>query len=258
MHYQYNYSRDFPSIKDKDERELKARKIIACLRYFFGQDSLDGKTCLDLGSSVGIITRAVAAQGAETIGIDIDWGALNLSSKKRTEKLIGLVMGDGGLTPFKSCQFDLVICSQVYEHVPDIDVLLAEIYRLLKPHGCCFFSGPNKYAIIEEHYNLPFLSWLPRKIAHMFVRMMRKGDEYYEKPLSYKLLRQKLVRFKIVDFTKPLLCNPDLFHMATEVGKMAVIFKMMPTFTWYVIERIVPNFNWMLVKDIYAGVDGEA
>lgn len=258
VRYQHNYSREFPSIKDEDERELKARKIIACLRFFFGRESFDGKICLDLGSSVGIITRAVAAQGAETIGIDIDWEALNLSSKRRTEKLIGLVMGDGGLTPFKPCQFDLVICSQVYEHMPDIDILIAEIYRLLKPHGCCFFSGPNKFAIIEEHYNLPLLSWLPRKIAHMCVRLMRKGDEYYEKPLSYKLLRQKLGRFTIYDFTKPLLCKPDLFYMTKEVGKMAAIFKVMPPFTWYFIERMVPNFNWMLVKDVQPGVDGEA
>jgi ubiquinone/menaquinone biosynthesis C-methylase UbiE len=43
---------------------------------------------------------------------------------------------------FADDSFDCVIASDVFEHVPDLDRLLAEVYRVLKPGGVLFFTTP--------------------------------------------------------------------------------------------------------------------
>ena len=50
--------------------------------------------------------------------------------------------------PVKPDSYDLVLCSQTLEHVPDPKLLLAELHRVLKPGGKLWLSVPLFY---EEH-----------------------------------------------------------------------------------------------------------
>ena len=45
------------------------------------------------------------------------------------------VVGRGEQIPFAEAQFDLVICTQVLEYIPEPAAVVAEIYRVLKPGG---------------------------------------------------------------------------------------------------------------------------
>jgi SAM-dependent methyltransferase len=53
------------------------------------------------------------------------------------------VVARGENIPFVSGMFDLVICTQVLEYVPDPDAVIAEIHRVLKPGGYLFLSVPS-------------------------------------------------------------------------------------------------------------------
>jgi len=44
--------------------------------------------------------------------------------------------------PLRSDEFDLVICTQVLEYVPELRAVIAEIYRVLKPGGSLLLSMP--------------------------------------------------------------------------------------------------------------------
>ena len=59
---------------------------------------------------------------------------------------------------------DVITCSQIYEHVPSDKNLMKVIIGLLKPGGVCYFAAGNRFKIIEPHYKLPFLSYLPKKL----------------------------------------------------------------------------------------------
>jgi SAM-dependent methyltransferase len=48
----------------------------------------------------------------------------------------------GSPLPFRDAAFDAVICTEVMEHVPDAAVLLAEIYRVLRPGGRMLCTVP--------------------------------------------------------------------------------------------------------------------
>ena len=51
--------------------------------------------------------------------------------------------GDAEQLPFEAGTFDRIVCSEVLEHVPDPDVVLAEIARVLKPGGIFVASVPR-------------------------------------------------------------------------------------------------------------------
>jgi len=58
--------------------------------------------------------------------------------------------GDAGALPFASACADAVLCTEVMEHVPDPDAMLAEIRRVLKPGGALLLSVPFIWRIHEE------------------------------------------------------------------------------------------------------------
>jgi len=59
---------------------------------------------------------------------------------------------DGDRTPFVTGSFDLVINNQVLEHVTDLDVVVHEIARVLKPGGSCLSLFPDKGVWREGHW----------------------------------------------------------------------------------------------------------
>lgn len=52
------------------------------------------------------------------------------------------VVARGEDIPFARNLFDLVICTQVLEYVPEPNALIAKIHEVLKPGGCLLLSAP--------------------------------------------------------------------------------------------------------------------
>lgn len=59
---------------------------------------------------------------------------------------VDVVLEPGRPWPFDDGEFDGVICTQVLEHVADLDSLLAEIARVLRPEGLVVLSVPFIYS----------------------------------------------------------------------------------------------------------------
>jgi SAM-dependent methyltransferase len=69
---------------------------------------------------------------------------------------------EGDRIPFDDGSFDWVINNQVLEHVPDLDIVVSEIRRVLKPGGSVLSMFPDKGVWREGHCGIPFLHWFPR------------------------------------------------------------------------------------------------
>ncbi len=65
------------------------------------------------------------------------------------------VLGRGERLPFHDNAFDLVLCTQVLEHVEQPFEVVQEIHRVLKPHGKVFLTT---HGIWKEHAE-PFDRW---------------------------------------------------------------------------------------------------
>jgi SAM-dependent methyltransferase len=249
MRVQRDYSSQFPATADRARRARKAAKITRILEHFTGRD-LAGLVCLEMGCSIGVITERLAETARLAIGVDIDQGAIRQAARRQDSRAL-FVAADVGSVPFMDGTFDVIVCSQVYEHVPSLRLLVSEIYRLLKDDGVCFFSGPNRWAVMERHYGLPFLSWLPARCADQYVRLAGRGQDYYEHPQSARGLRRALCGFSIHDYTPRLLSDPAHFALEEELGVLSRLTASVPVSVWSLLRGWVPNFNWILTKNVY-------
>lgn len=226
-------------------RWRKAHKIITILRDAY-PTALETARLLDVGCGNGAITNALASHVAEIVGTDID-GHLVAEANAHAAENASFVQSDGAALPFADATFDIVVCAQVYEHATNRPALVREIERVLRPGGYCFFSGPNKLAVLEEHYWLPFLSWLPQPFADAYVRLSGRGKEYDVWPMTYWQLRQLWSRFVLVDYTPRLLHTPERFGVEDELGRFRFLARL-PFAFWQATAPFLPNFNWILVK----------
>ena len=148
---------------------------------------------------------------------------------------------------YDSDTFDVVICSQVYEHVPDAQVMMNEIYRVLKPGGVCYFAAGNRLMWNEPHYNLPLLSVIPPYLAHIYLKLTRKGSHYYEKHLSYWGLKKLVGNFKVTDYTRYIIISPIKFHAEYMIKPGSIKAKIATLLTKY-FTWLVPGYIWILKK----------
>jgi len=119
---------------------------------------------LDFGCGAGNLLKAALTQGFDAYGCDLydvkysqDWNA--------AEKVGGLT-DTGRLRrirmpyelPFEDATFDVVVSSEVFEHVLDYPQAIAELQRVMKPGGCFLHIFPSRYLPIEGHIFVPLAS----------------------------------------------------------------------------------------------------
>jgi 2-polyprenyl-3-methyl-5-hydroxy-6-metoxy-1,4-benzoquinol methylase len=211
--YQFNYSSLKPSVFNREQRERKARTILRVCQDFLQRDDLSQLRLLDVGSSSGVIDNYLADYVQSVEGIDIDQPAIAHAQANFAKHNLSFAQGDAMQLEQRDSSVDIVICSHVYEHVPDASRMFKEIHRVLKPGGFCYFSGNNRVMIMEPHYRLPFLSLLPRFLAHGYLRLAGKGSFYHEKHVSYWSLKKLCQAFDIIDYSAKVIADPDKFDI---------------------------------------------
>jgi len=145
-------------------RRQQAQKIINLVRDFINyDDDLQQKTCVDIGCGNGEISFNLAGVFKSVIGIELETRRILVNHNLTYQNNhLQFMVADGSILPFSSGSVDFVVCAQVYEHAKDQKGLINEIWRVLKPNGYCFLSGPNKFAILEETTSCPFYPGYPQ------------------------------------------------------------------------------------------------
>lgn len=244
--YQHGYAAINPQMHAEQGRQRKAATMLEVLREALGADRLAQARLLNLGCSAGIIDAFLAPHVGTVLGIDIDSDAVAAAIRSRAGGNLSFRVADAMALDLADASFDIVICSQVYEHVPDAKRLMAEIERVLAPGGVCYFAATNRWAPIEQHYHLPLLSWLPQRVADGYLRLLRRGDRYYEKHLGYFALRRLAREFRIEDRTGTILADPDRYqagYLFPGRGKRWLAR------AWFALLRpLFPGYIWLLWK----------
>lgn len=232
---------------DIPSRQRKGEKILQIILDFTGKNGLEPTHCLDIGCGPGIISDKIATQFSSTVGIDLDSNAIQFGNHNKISENLKLQLGNVEILPYADAMFDVVVCAQVYEHVSNPEKLVSEIWRVLKPGGICFFSGPNRLALIEEHYFLPLLSWFPHSISNIYVRLFGKNTFYDAYPWYFWQLRRLWQQFDCTDYTFEILHRPDDFGLTG----MATHFTWtiyLPELLRRLVQIFIPNYNWILQK----------
>lgn len=104
---------------------------------------------LDLGCGEGRHALGLAAKykNLRVFAIDININDLNTANTRKTPLNIQspcyFIQGDGRNLPFENNRFDLVICSEVLEHIHQYQHFIAEIRRVMKPDAQLVISVPR-------------------------------------------------------------------------------------------------------------------
>jgi SAM-dependent methyltransferase len=99
--------------------------------------------------------------------------------------------------PFADASFDVVLSNHVIEHVGKHDAQLhhlRELRRVLTADGVGYLAVPNRWMLVEPHYCLAFLSWLPRPLRTPYLKLLRRGEHYDCEPLSLAQLDALLAK----------------------------------------------------------------
>lgn len=245
--YQCHFSQIFPAaVYSVEERERKARTILAVLRDFFKAD-LKTLKLLDIGSSTGIIAHYLSNSFGKVVGIDVDQSAITFARQNFKKDNLEFALIDATDLAFLDHSFDVLICAHIYEHVPDARRLMDEIYRVLKPGGVCYFAACNRLSIREPHYHLPFLSMLPKRLSHLYLRLTGKGKFYHENLLTYKKIRRLVKRFLVIDYTRRIVESPQLFYAGYMIQEGTFKFTL-ASFILRYAYGFCPSYIWLLVK----------
>lgn len=67
--------------------------------------------------------------------------------------------------PVPDCEYDAVLCTQVLEHVPNPDAVIAELHRVLRPGGRLYLTVPLAWELHELPFD--FYRYTPHGLARI-------------------------------------------------------------------------------------------
>lgn len=173
---------------DLGTRWPKAEKIRRLLDAAFAGGP---RRVLEIGTGSGAIAHYFSRvdDGAHEVR------AVDVADQRQVSDGFRFDVYDGRHLPFADRSFDVVISNHVIEHVgsrAEQAAHLAEIGRVLVPGGCAYLAAPSRWQVVEPHFHLPFLSWLPPRWRDAYVRLAGKGNGYDCNPLAHAGLERLL------------------------------------------------------------------
>ncbi|MFN4161832.1 MAG: bifunctional 2-polyprenyl-6-hydroxyphenol methylase/3-demethylubiquinol 3-O-methyltransferase UbiG [Stenotrophomonas sp.] len=144
------------------------------LQYVASRVTLRGARVLDIGCGGGLLSEALAKEGADVTAIDLAPELVKVARLHSLESGVQVdyrVQAAEDLAAEQPGSFDVVTCMEMLEHVPDPGAIIAACHRLLKPGGQLFLSTVNRtpaafaVAIVGAEY---------------VARLLPKGTHHYQ------------------------------------------------------------------------------
>jgi ubiquinone/menaquinone biosynthesis C-methylase UbiE len=98
---------------------------------------------LDFGCGTGDLAARLADLGYQVAGCDIADGMLTEARRSFGKKQIEWTLTDGSTLPYPDSCFDALTASSVLEYVPNVDRVLQEFSRVVRPGGIVAATVPN-------------------------------------------------------------------------------------------------------------------
>jgi 2-polyprenyl-3-methyl-5-hydroxy-6-metoxy-1,4-benzoquinol methylase len=102
-----------------------------------------GAAVVDVGCGGQPLRMAVTALGAHYLGVDVE------QNRAGTVDLVAEITN----IPLAAASFDVVLCTEVLEHIADTSHAFSELARLLRPGGHLIATTPFAYPLHEEPYD---------------------------------------------------------------------------------------------------------
>jgi len=186
------------------------------LAYVDRKAGLNGKRVLDVGCGGGLLSEAMAQRGADVTGIDLGQATIEVAGLHALEsgaKVRYLRESAEEHAAQAPASYDIVICMEMLEHVPDPRSVLQALRTLVKPTGHVVLSTLNRTL---KSYLLAIVG------AEYVMKLLTRGTHTYEKFIRPSELSRwsRAAGFDVVDLVG-LEYNP-LDATAREIADVGV------------------------------------
>ncbi len=153
---------------------------------------------LDVGCGNGALAFPMAALGCEVVGVDVDGHSVELCRERNRFPNARFLCTDGTLSAAEGV-FDLIVCSEVLEHLVEPRPLVAAMRAKLAPAGLIFITVPNGYG--------------PREIGGRSERLLRQRCGL-DRPLDgLRRVFERLGMASVKEKYEMHTSNPDQGHV---------------------------------------------
>ncbi len=192
-----------------------------------------GSKIMDVGCGLGYHCQNLYKFGVnEALGVDISQETIDLLNTFKTISIFRKIdICKDDISEYND-KFDVIFSSDVYEHVQDPDIMLQNLYRMLKKGGVISVTfpnwlhhGQNQFKDVSEfeeklsnagfrHYNISVIKdySIPYKIFMQLYKIAQK-------------LSDKFLRIKRVEFQGSGMPESDEFHEMYAYKKIEKIKK---------------------------------
>lgn len=193
---------DIKGLYEKINQFWGARKIIGDWSLTKIEDTnfelikphLESTKVLEVGSGRGYLT-ALISQFTSVAAFDISRGCLDYAKELGNfGDNVFYFQGNVYSIPFEAETFDIVVATEVLEHLPGLDKAMTEINRVLRTGGIVIASVPNA---IMHFYPLVLLIHLRKQSSRKhFIRLIRRETDEntslgpYDRPFLPKQFRK--------------------------------------------------------------------
>lgn len=189
---------------------------------------------LDVGCGVGPLSLYCAKKGAEVVGIDISKRAVAIATGAARHwgmKKVKFLQGDVTKMQKSLGKFDLIVCSEVVEHVKDDLALVKTMYSLLKPGAALLLATPSNENWLRRKL---FLKKHDDEVGHLRIYSIADiQDLFTHQPWKIEQLITKEGPIRKILFT-------------TNLGWMIRFIKgpLVPLFHWFDDQLARIGFGW--------------
>jgi len=167
--------KSFLNILETGIQPLRSTYVRKCL----DKANIELPVSLDVGCGGGIIAEDLAAISKSTTGVDISKASLETAREhaKSNGLDINYLEAYAEELPFDDNTFDLITCCDVLEHVNDVEKVISEVSRVLRPGGVFVYDTVNRtlmsyLSLIFVAQDFPLTSFAPKNshVWHKFIR----------------------------------------------------------------------------------------
>jgi SAM-dependent methyltransferase len=162
------------------------------LNLINAEQSQKGKI-LDIGAGTGDFLLTAKNDGWETVGVEPSERAKNIAKQK------GISFVDE-ISVLENNSFDVITMWHVLEHVPNLELQIQELKRLLKPTGTLIVAVPNFKSYDAKHYKE---FWAAFDVPIHFWHFSKKAIQLLFEKVDMKL--EKVLPMKFDSFYVSLL-----------------------------------------------------
>jgi len=157
---------------------------------------------IEYGPGLGVYLPKLSAVSTYVYAADINSDYLNEITCRIDTSNIQCIEDDICASPFDDDFFDLILCSEVLEHLSETENAINTLFRTLKRGQFCIVTTPQKYSLLELCAKIAFLPGIIEIVRLVYGEPIKDMGHINLKTNTQLCIALKKAGFEILEETK--------------------------------------------------------